>query len=99
LVIKLPGFEIVWTSTGVIFILPKTDVSKTSVRNNLQRTGAELFDFLVLENILVKMVAKNKRIEMNYINILYKLTFEVNIFNINVKMLINVNVLPTPYQR
>jgi hypothetical protein len=58
---KLPAIEIVCTSTENISILPKTDESKSSVRNDLQRTGAELFDFLVLENILVKMVARNER--------------------------------------
>jgi hypothetical protein len=47
LVIKLPVIESEYFFAGVIFILPKTDVSKTSVRISLQCTGAELFDFLV----------------------------------------------------
>jgi hypothetical protein len=55
--------EIVCTSTGVIFILPQTDVSKTSVRNDLQRTGAELFDFLVFRKYFDQiLVAKNERV-------------------------------------
>jgi hypothetical protein len=44
-----------------ISILPKTDESKSSVRNDLQRTGAELFDFLVFRKYFgQKVVAKNK---------------------------------------
>ncbi len=47
---------------GNISILPKTDVSKSSVRNGLQRTGAELFDFLVFRKYLIEMIKTN---EMN----------------------------------
>jgi hypothetical protein len=45
-----------------ISILPKTDESKSSVRNNLQPTGAELFDFLVFRKYFdQKMVAKKRK--------------------------------------
>jgi hypothetical protein len=47
---------------GSISILPNKDVSKSSVRNDLQRTGAELFDFLVFRKYFdQKMVTKNER--------------------------------------
>ncbi len=40
-----------------------TDVSKTSVRNDLQRTGAEIIDFLVFRKYFgQKSVAKNERL-------------------------------------
>ena len=43
---KLPVVEIICTAT---FIIPiqKMDESKSSVRNDLRRTGAEIIDFLV----------------------------------------------------
>jgi hypothetical protein len=44
---KLPVIESKYFFAGVIFILPKTDVSKTSVRISLGCTGAEIIDFLV----------------------------------------------------
>ncbi len=78
LVIKLPAIETKYFFAGFISILPKTDVSKTSVRISLQCTGAELFDFLVLENFWLKWLTTN---EMNLINLLYKLW--VKFFNIS----------------
>jgi hypothetical protein len=60
----------------ILSILPKTDVSKSSVRNDLRRTGAELFDFLVFRKYLVEMTKTN---EMNLINLLYKLSLKLNL--------------------
>jgi hypothetical protein len=42
----------------------KTDESKSSVRNDLQRTGAEIIDFLVFRKYTGQIVAKNG-FEMN----------------------------------
>jgi hypothetical protein len=47
-----------------ISILPKTDESKSSVRNDLQCTGAELFNFLVLRKYFGQNGGE-KRNEMN----------------------------------
>ncbi len=38
----------------------ETDKLKSGVKPSIRRTGAEIIDFLVLENILVKMVTQTK---------------------------------------
>jgi hypothetical protein len=50
---------------GRISILPKTDKSKSSVRNDLQRTGAELLDFLVFRKYFDQIGDEKRKNEMN----------------------------------
>ena len=70
--VKLPVIKIEYFFAGVISILPKTDVSKTSVRINLGCTGAELFDFLVFRKYFgQKFVTQMK--EWDELTLLYKL--------------------------
>ena len=60
--VKLPMIEIVWTATFINSILPKTDESKSSVRNDLRCTGAEIIDFLVSK--VYRSICGEKRNEM-----------------------------------
>ena len=74
--VKLPMIEIVWTATFINSILPKTDESKSSVRNDLRCTGAEIIDFLVFRKFTSQ--CGEQRNEMLFF-ILYKMKFSLYI--------------------
>ncbi len=65
LVIKLPVIEIAYFVAVFISILPKTDVSKNSVRIVLQCTGAELFDFFVFRKYFDPNGDEKRKNELN----------------------------------
>jgi hypothetical protein len=48
-----------------ISILPKTDESKSSVRNDLRCTGAEIISFLVFRKYFGLIGGEKRKIEMN----------------------------------
>ncbi len=77
----------------------KTDESKSSVRNDLQRTGAELFNFLVFRKYFGQIVAKNESFEMNYS--LYCISYEVylTVLLLDVNNVNLTNTLPTIKKR
>ncbi len=69
-----------------------TDESKSSVRNDLQRTGAEINQLFSFESLPVKLWRKTERNELFFI--LYKFMK----FNLYIKFNVNMLTLSTPYQ-